>query len=112
MKRGELWWAQLDEPVGSGPGYRRPVVILQSDAYNRSALRTVIVVAVSSNLALAMAPGNVRLSRADSGLAKAAVVNITQIIALDREQLVERIRMLPAASLAGVEAGARLVLQL
>ncbi len=112
MKRGELWWAQLDEPIGSGPGYRRPVVVVQSDAYNRSALRTVIVITVTSNLALALAPGNVRVTKSDSGLSKVSVVNVTQIIALDREQMLGKIKTLPAAVMSRIDECMRGVLHL
>lgn len=112
MKRGELWWAQLDEPVGSGPGYRRPVLIVQSDVYNRSAIRTITVLAVTSNLALAMAPGNVRVAKMESGLSKVSVVNVTQFITLDREQLLNRIKLLPLPCIQRVEKGMRAALNL
>lgn len=112
MKRGELWWAQLDDPIGSGPGFRRPVVIVQSDSFNRSAIRTVIVVMMTSNIALAMAPGNVRVSKSDSGLGKASVVNVTQLATLDREQLLSKIKSLPALAMDQIELGIREVLSL
>lgn len=112
MKRGELWWAQLDEPVGSGPGYRRPVLIVQSDVYNRSAIRTITVLVVTSNLALAMAPGNVRIAKMESGLSKVSVVNVTQFITLDREQLLNRIKLLPLPCIQRVEQGMRAALNL
>lgn len=112
MKRGELWWAQLDEPVGSGPGYRRPVLIVQSDVYNRSAVRTITVLAVTSNLALAMAPGNVQIAKVESGLNKVSVVNVTQFITLDREQMLHKIKLVPPPCMQRVEQGMRAVLQL
>lgn len=112
MKRGELWWAQLDDPIGSGPGFRRPVVIIQSDSFNRSAIRTVIVVMMTSNLALAMAPGNVRVAKTETGLGKVSVVNVTQLATLDREQLLSKIRSLPVSAMEQIELGIREVLSL
>ncbi len=109
VRRGEIWWAGLGEPFGSAPGYRRPVVVLQSNEFNASALRTVIVAAVTSNMALAAAPGNVRCSRRDTGLAKVSVVNVSQVATIDKRALLERIGVLPAAKLALVENGVRLV---
>ena len=112
MKRGELWLASLPAPEGSGPGYRRPVVVVQSNAVNQSRIATVIVAAVTSNLALAEAPGNVRLARGDSGLAKPSVVNVSQLVTLDRSVLTERIRGLPADAMHAVDQGIRLMLAL
>jgi mRNA interferase MazF len=110
MKRGELWWASLPEPTGSGPGFRRPVVVVQSNPFNESRISTVVLAIVTSNLALAEAPGNFRLGKADSGLAKPSVVNVSQIITLDRQLLIERIKALPAQCVARLNEGLRLVL--
>jgi mRNA interferase MazF len=112
MKRGDIWWASLPEPTGSGPGFRRPVLVLQSDPFNRSSISTVIVAAITSNLLLADAPGNVRLGKVDSGLSKPSVINISQIVTLDRQLLTQRVRAVPAASMRQVEEGLRLVLDL
>lgn len=112
MKRGELWWASLPAPTGSGPGYRRPVVLVQANPMNQSRISTVIVAVVTSSLALAEAPGNVRLARGDSGLAKASVVNVSQLMTLDRSILTERIRALPADVMHAVDQGMRLALAL
>jgi mRNA interferase MazF len=112
MKRGEIWWASLPEPVGSGPGYRRPVLVLQSDPFNKSGISTVVVAVITSNLLLADAPGNVRLAKAESGLAKASVVNVSQIVTLDRNQLTQRVRALPAQAMRRIDDGVRLVLGL
>jgi mRNA interferase MazF len=112
MKRGELWWASLPEPAGSGPGYRRPVVVVQANAFNDSRIGTVLVAVVTSNLSLAAAPGNVRLSRRASGLAKPSVLNVSQLITLDRSVLTDRVRALPDAVLNEISAGLRLVLAL
>jgi mRNA interferase MazF len=112
MKRGEVWWASLADPVGSGPGYRRPVLVVQANAFNASRIATVIVATVTSNLALADAPGNVRISKADSGLSRASVVNVSQLLTLDRSILAERVGTLPGAVLDRIDAGMRLVLAL
>jgi mRNA interferase MazF len=109
-QRGEIWWASLPDPVGSGPGYRRPVLIVQSDAFNRSAIRTTICAVITSNLRLADAPGNLRLSRKSSGLSKDSVVNVSQLITIDKRLLTARIGRLSAETLRSVEAGVRLVL--
>jgi mRNA interferase MazF len=112
MKRGEIWWAALPVPTGSGPGFRRPVLVIQADPFNASRIATVIVAVVTSNLALAEAPGNVRVSRTESGLSKASVVNVSQLLTLDRTVLTQRVRALPAATLRSVDDGIRLVLAL
>lgn len=112
MKRGEIWWAQLPDPIGSEPGYRRPVLIVQADEFNRSAIRTVLCAALTSNLDLAAAPGNVSLSPSASGLPKRSVVNVSQLITLDKSLLAERVRMLSSASMAEVDDGLRQVLGL
>lgn len=110
MKRGEVWWASLPAPTGSGPGFRRPVVVVQSNPFNQSRIATAIVAIVTSNLALADAPGNVRVGRAESGLTKPSVVNVSQLVTLDREQLTQRVRALPAETMRDIDEGLRLVL--
>jgi len=112
VKRGEIWWAELREPRGSEPGFRRPVLVVQADSFNTSRIRTVVVAALTSNMRLADAPGNVRLTRRQSKLPRESVVNVSQLLTLDRDHLVERAGKLPAASLASVESGLRLVLSL
>ncbi len=112
MKRGELWWAALPAPLGSGPGLRRPVVVLQSNAFNDSRIATAIVAVVTSNLALAEAPGNVRIGKAESGLSKASVINVSQVLTIDRSLLVARARTLPGPTMQRVDAGLKLVLGL
>ena len=110
MKRGEVWWASLPAPSGSGPGYRRPVVVVQSNPFNQSRIATVLVATIMSNLSLAEAPGNVRVSKSNSGLSKPSVVNISQIVTLDRECLSRRVRALPADAMRKIDEGLRLVL--
>ena len=112
MKRGEIWWASLPDPLGSEPGYRRPVLIVQSDEFNRSSIRTVICTAVTSNLGLAGAPGNVHLSTRASGLPKASVVNVSQLISLDKTRLTERIKGIDTQSMLQVDEGLRLIMTL
>lgn len=110
MHRGELWWATLPEPIGSEPGYRRPVLIIQDDAFNRSRIQTVIVVVLTSNLALAKAPGNVLLPRSATGLPRDSVVNVSQVITIDKVFLTERVGTLSSDRQDEVDEGLRLVL--
>lgn len=112
MKRGEIWWASLSEPTGPGPGMRRPVLIIQSNPFNESRISTVIVAVVTSNLALANAPGNLRLGKSESGLPKASVVNVSQILTIDRLLLRSRVKALSGAAMQEVNSGLRLVLGL
>ena len=112
MRRGEVWWAALGEPRGSAPVLRRPVVIVQADDFNESAIRTVLCVAVTSNPRLGEAPGNVRLPRRASGLTKDSVANVSQVITADRQFLTQRVGRLNAATLRDIDAGLRLVLAL
>ena len=112
MKRGEIWWASLPEPSGSGPGYRRPVLVIQADEFNRSAIRTVICAIITSNLNLASAPGNVQVSARSSGLSKASVINVSQLISVDRTLLTQRVKSLDDENMGQVDDGLRLVLKL
>jgi len=112
IQRGEIWWATLPTPQGYEPGYRRPVVVVQSNAFNRSLIQTVIVAAITSNLRLAGAPGNIKLTRRQSGLPRESVVNVSQVITLDKAYLTERVGKLPPRILATLEEGLRLVLSL
>ena len=112
VKRGEIWWASLPDPVGSEPGYRRPVLIIQSDEFNRSGIRTVICSAITTNLNLAGAPGNVQLSPRSSGVSKPSVINVSQLISIDRTRLTERIKGIDTESMRQVDEGLRLILTL
>ncbi len=112
MRRGEIWWASLGEPHGSAPGFRRPVLIVQSNDFNESAIRTSICAAITPNMRLADAPGNVRVTRRVIGLPHDSVVNVSQLITLDKKMLTEKVGRLPAQSLRDVEAGIKLVLAL
>ena len=112
MKRGEIWWATLPTPRASEPGYRRPVLIVQSDAFNQSAIHTVLVVVITSNLRLAAAPGNVMLRRRESRLDKDSVINVSQLVTLSKEFLVDRVGRIPPVRIREVDGGLRLVLSL
>jgi mRNA interferase MazF len=112
IQRGEIWWASLPVPEGSGPGYRRPVLVIQSDDFNRSRIATVIALVITSNTRLAQAPGNVFLSQKLTGLPRDSVANVSQIITVDKSFLTERIGVLPAAVIEQIERGLRLVLHL
>lgn len=105
VAQGDVWWADLGEPVGSGPGYRRPVLIVQGDPFNRSAIATVVSAPMTSNLKWAEAPGNVLLKPKDTGLPQDSVVNVSQLVALDRNVLVERVGKVPSRKLALVLTG-------
>jgi mRNA interferase MazF len=112
MKRGEIWWASLSAPTGSGSGFKRPVVIVQSNPFNQSRIATVVAAIVTSNMALADAPGNVRVAKGESGLRKPSVVNVSRLVTLDRELLTQRVRALPADTMGAIDEGLRLVLGL
>lgn len=112
MKRGEVWWADLPSPVGSGPGYKRPVLVVQANSFNASRIATVVVATVTSNLALAEAPGNVRIAKSDSGLPQPSVVNVSQLITLDRSILTSKVKALPGVAMDKVDGGLKLVLAL
>ncbi|MBJ7898400.1 MAG: type II toxin-antitoxin system PemK/MazF family toxin [Cyanobacteria bacterium RI_101] len=112
MYRGEIWWANLPDPVGSEPGYRRPVLVIQDDTFTQSRISTVIVAIITSNLQLAEAPGNVLLPREGSGLSKESVINVSQILTIDKTFLVERIGSIPDYLQEEIDEGLRMVLYL
>jgi mRNA interferase MazF len=95
IARGEIWWADLGEPVGSAPGFRRPVVVIQGDSFNRSRIATVVCVPLTSNMRWADAPGNVALDPSATGLPVDSVANVSQVSTLDRSVLLERVGRLP-----------------
>ena len=110
LRRGEIWWAGLDEPRGSGPGDRRPVLIVQSDAFNRSRLATTIVVVLTGNLRLVDAPGNVALPSRLTGLPRDSVANVSALYTIDQTVLTERVGRLSPGLLNQVEEGLRTAL--
>jgi mRNA interferase MazF len=112
MLRGEVWWASLPDPLGSGPGFRRPLLIVSADSFNRSRIQTVLAAVVTTNLKLAAAPGNQRLPAGTAGLKQASVVNVSQLITVDKGFLQSRVGRVPAPAMRGVDTGLRLVLGL
>ncbi len=112
VHRGEIWWASLIQPSGPEPGYRRPIVVVQSNDFNSSHIRTTVVVVITSNLNLAKAPGNVLLKKKQTGLSKDSIANVSQIVTLDKTYLTEKIGNLTSGQLNKVEDGLKLVLSL
>lgn len=112
IHRGEVWWADLNEPRGSEPGYRRPLIIVQADAFNRSRLSTVLAVILTTNLRLVDAPGNVLIPSKHSGLPRDSVANVSQLVTVDRQYLEGRVGRIPPRFMAAVDAGLKLVLGL
>ena len=112
MQRGEIWWATLRPPSGSEPGYRRPVLVIQSDDFNKSRINTVVVSILTTNLHLKAAPGNVFLSKRSAKLPKNSVANVSQVVTLDKSFLTEHISSLSPDKMKHVDDGLRLVLNL
>ena len=112
VERGQVWWADLGEPDRSGPGFRRPVLIVSSDAFNRSRIRTVLAVVLTTNLRLVDAPGNVLVPTKAAGLPRDSVANVSQIVTLDKELLSELAGRIKGQILSDLESGLRLVLSL
>jgi mRNA interferase MazF len=110
ISQGDVCWASLEDPVGSGPEFRRPVVVVQGHSFNASRISTTVVVPLTSNQLLAAAPGNVALTAPTTGLPKDSVANVSQIVAIDRELLTERVGRLSAADLGRIMVGIDLVL--
>ena len=112
MRRGEIWWASLQSPKGSSPGFRRPVVIVQANEFTESRIATVICATITGNERLAIAPGNVRVAGRGVGVRAGSVVNVSQLVTLDKTALTERIGRLSEQMLESLDAGLRLVLSL
>jgi mRNA interferase MazF len=112
MVRGEIWWANLPPPSGSTPAKRRPVLIIQADSFNRSAINTVICAMITSNTELASLPGNVLLEKSVSGLEKTSVVNFSQLATLDKTDLTDLVGMLPRHTLDKTVAAVKRVLDI
>lgn len=112
VERGSIWWADLAEPRGSEPGFRRPVLIVQADAFNRSRVQTVLVVILTSNLRLVDAPGNVLIPAKNASLPKDSVANVSQLLTLDRDYLDQPVGKLEPKLMRQVEDGLRLILSL
>lgn len=110
ISQGDVWWADLPGPTGSGPGFRRPIAVIQSDALNQSRIATVICVPITSNLKWALAPGNVSLSARVTGLPKNSVANVSQIVSIDKRLLTKRVGKLTRSKLELLFSGIDLVL--
>ena len=110
ISRGDIWWADLSDPIGSAPGYRRPVLVVQSDALNRSRIATVLCVPLTSNVKWADAPGNVLLRTSATGLDRDSVANVSLLVAVDKALLTERVGRVPERKLELVLAGIDVVL--
>ena len=105
IEQSEVWWADLEEPAGSEAGYRRPVVVVQCNAFNRSRIGTVVCIPLTSNLKWADAPGNVLLPKSETGLPQDSVANVSLIVALDKQVLTDRLRKIPRRRLELILAG-------
>jgi mRNA interferase MazF len=110
ISQGEVWWADLLDPVGSGPGYCSPIVVVQCDALNRNRIAAIVCVPLTSNLKWALAPGNLRLSPRQTGLPRDSVANVSQIVTLDKALLTKRVGKLPYQKLGLLLSGINLVL--
>ncbi len=110
IAQGDVWWADLADPVASEPAFRRPVIVVQADSFNQSSLRTVVVVTLTSNLRWAEAPGNVRLAARSTGLDRESIANVSQLLTIDRSALTERVGRLTSARLHLILAGIDVVL--
>ncbi|HEB86348.1 MAG TPA: type II toxin-antitoxin system PemK/MazF family toxin [Gammaproteobacteria bacterium] len=112
MKRGEIWWASLEDPKGSEPGFRRPVVVISSNDFNSSKIKTVLVAVITSNIRLSDAPGNFELSKKGSGLSRFSVVNISQLITIDKLFLTDKVGKLTNKQVELLNDGLKLVLSI
>ncbi len=110
IAQGEVWWADLAEPIGSAPGCRRPVVVVQSDPLNQSQIATVVCVALTSNLRWSVAPGNVLLNAKHTGLDRDSVANVPQVVTVDKRQLTERVGKIPRRQIEAIFSGIELVM--
>jgi mRNA interferase MazF len=110
ISQGEIWWADLPEPAGSGPGLRRPIVVVQGDPLNHSRIATVLCVPLTSNVKWATAPGNVLLAPATTGLPKDSVANVSQLVAIDKTFLSERVGKLSKTKLDLILSGIDIIL--
>jgi mRNA interferase MazF len=110
MTRGELWWADFGLPFGSEPGFRRPILIVQDDAFNKSKINTIIIIPLTTNVALAEAPGNVYIGKEETGLTKDSVLVVSQLSAIDKRRLIELIGKIEKQTIEEVEEGIKLVL--
>jgi mRNA interferase MazF len=111
IKQGEIYWVDLGDPGGSEPGYRHPHVVVQNNVFNHSRINTVVVCALTSNLKRAAVPGNVLLNKGEANLKKDSVVNISQVVTVNKSDLIERIGTLPVARINQIVAGLKLLIE-
>lgn len=112
IKRGEIWWASLAIPRGSEPGFRRPVVIISANTFNDSRIKTVLVAVITSNLRLADAPGNIKITKKISHLSSDSVINISQLMTIDKQFLTEKVAALNTSFVKALDESLKLVLSL
>ncbi len=112
MTRGEIWWADLGIPYGSEQGFKRPVVVIQDNSFNRSKIQTIIVASITTNLHILEAPGNVLIEKEKSGLSKNGVVNVSQISTIDKRRLIDKVCVLSQSTMAEIDYGLKLVLNI
>jgi mRNA interferase MazF len=110
MIRGDIWWADFGIPFGSEPGFRRPVLIIQSDAFNKSKMNTTVIIPFTTNLVLENAPGNLLIEKEESGLSKDSIIVVSQIYAIDRHRLIEHVTTINRSIMNEVESGIKMVL--
>lgn len=111
ISQGDIYWLDLEEPKGSEPGYKRPFVVIQNDAFNKSKIGTAVVCALTSNLKLASAPGNISLKKREANLPKASVVNISQVMTVDKSELTEKIGQLSKKRIEEIVSGFEFLLK-
>ena len=112
MQKGEIWWANLPKPKISEPGYKRPVLIIQSNSFNKSKINTIICAVITSNVSLAKAPGNIHLKKLESKLPKESVINVSQIITIDKSLLSKYVSTLNKEVIKKIEYGIKIVLDI
>ena len=112
MLKGEIWWANLPKPKMSGPGFKRPVLIIQADSFNKSKINTIICAVITSNVSLAKAPGNIHLKKSESKLTKESVINVSQIITIDKSLLSKYVSTLNKEIIKKVEYGLKIILDI
>jgi len=112
IHRGDIWWGDLPQPVGSGPGFRRPVLVVQSDRFNHSAINTVVIAIISKNISLVNSEGNVLLSPQQSGLPRESVVNVSQLFTVDESVLMEYVSSVSERKMTQIDMGLKKVLAL
>jgi len=111
IRQGDIFWIDLGEPEGSEPGYRHPHVVVQNNVFNKSRIGTIVVCAMTSNLKRAEVPGNVLLKKGEANLKKDSVVNVSQVVTVDRTDCIEKIGSLPAARVRQIVDGLRLLIE-